>query len=75
MTDSTTAYITMTKPSKRLNARVPAQIADDLDFVVRNTETAGVTNLSTAIVAALRAFVVVELGKIKARGIEIPKGR
>lgn len=65
----------MTKPSKRLNARVPTALADDLDYVVRNTATEGVTNLSTAIVAALRAFVVAELGKIKARGIEVPKGR
>jgi hypothetical protein len=48
----------MTKPSKRLNARVPTALADDLDYVVRNTATEGVTNLSTAIVAALRAFVV-----------------
>lgn len=65
----------MAKPSKRLNARVPASVADDLDFVVRNTATEGVTNLSTAIVAALRAFVTAELGKIKARGIEVPKTR
>lgn len=65
----------MAKPSKRLNARVPASVADDLDFVVRNTETEGVTNTSTAIVTALRAFVASELGKIKARGVEVPKGR
>lgn len=65
----------MAKPSKRLNARVPADVADNLDFVVRNTATDGITNMSTAIVAALRAFVTTELGKIKARGVEVPKGR
>ena len=63
------------RPSKRLNARVPASVADDLDFVVRNTETEGVTNTSTAIVAALRSFNKAEIDKIKTRGVEVPKGR
>jgi hypothetical protein len=62
------------KPSKRLNARVPAEVAADLDFVVRNTETDGITNTSTAIVAALRSFNKAEIAKIKTRGVEVPKG-
>jgi hypothetical protein len=65
----------MAKPSKRLNARVPAPLAADLDFVVRNTETPGVTNISTAIIAAVRDFVKAEIIKIKARGVEVPKNR
>lgn len=58
-----------------ISARVPAAMVTRLDFVARNTEVAAVKNRSTAVFAALEAWLTAQEDRLRELGVLPKKAR
>ena len=61
------------RKTARINARVPKSLLERVDFVARNTDAPGVESISTAVQAALEAWLPGQEERLVTLGVPPPK--
>lgn len=62
-------FYTMTPKSKMVSSRLPANLVERVDFVVRNSEPEEVKNRSTAVASALQAWLPGQEERLRRLGV------